>query len=114
MTASAISAYQKHGVNRSVVKFLLTKSFSISSLFRDCFKRYYILYWRAEYFLHRTEGTAGLLTQDGLEYVILYHRTTRGKILHYQRKQVILSFREPQPEFGLPAYVLVSQNNQGA
>lgn len=109
--ATVFETHKKFGVTKSVVRFLATKSFSINSLFRDCFKRYYIIYWTGEYFLFKTKETGGVLTKDGIEFLILYHNTNRGRIASKKQQQVVLSFREPQPEFGLPAYVLVSQSN---
>jgi len=104
---TSITAYQKYCVQPSVIRFISTKSWSISPYFRDCFKSYHILHWTPQHFLEQAQN--GYLHRNEGKYEIIYHRTTRGKILSASQNRVVyISFRMPQPEFGLPGIALVS------
>lgn len=106
-TLPSITAYQKYCVQPSVIRFISTKSWSISPYFRDCFKSYHILHWTPQHFLEQAQN--GYLHRNEGKYEIIYHRTTRGKILSASANRVVyISFRMPQPEFGLPGIALVS------
>lgn len=104
---TSITAYQKYCVQPSVIRFVSTKSWSISPYFRDCFKSYHILHWTSSHFLEQAQN--GYLHRKEGKYEIIYHRTARGKILAASQDRVVyISFRMPQPEFGLPGIALVS------
>lgn len=109
---SAITAQKKYGISPSVVHFIAMNCFSIHGhekklfSYRDCFSKYYLLYWSSKYFLEQMkEGT--IIDSDGNLYHIIFKRgLTRGKLLGTD-KQLALSFRVVQPEFNIPNYVLV-------
>lgn len=109
MTAPALNSAQltqKYGVTRSVIHHVATNNFAISLFYADCFRTYKLLYWDAQYLLSRVRD--GLLEQDGVEYLVIYHRCTRGNVLAAKGSQVALSFRTAKRDFGLVPYVLVS------
>ena len=104
---TSITAYNKYCVQPSVIRFISTKSWSISPYFRDCFKSYHILHWTPHHFLEQAQN--GYLHRNEGKYEIIYHRTTRGRIISASQDRVVyISFRMPQPEFGLPGIALVS------
>jgi len=106
---TSIRAYKKYGLNPSMIRFLCTKSWSIANSFLDCFEEYYILHWTKKHFLEKaSQGNGYLIRNEGM-YEIIYHCTTRGKILAAPENSTIhISFRKPQPEFGIGGFVLVS------
>lgn len=102
---NAAQLSQKYGVTRSIIHHIAANNFNISNFYSDCFKRYQLLYWDSQYFLSRV--VEGVVTCEGKEFLVIYHRCTRGQVLAAKGEQVALSFREVAPEFNLPAYVLV-------
>lgn len=104
---SSITAYKKFGINTNTIRFLSTESFSVPELYLDCFDTYYILKWSKEWFLE--QSAYGQIKRNGKYYNIVYHRITRGDIIAAPYKsQLMLSFRQAAPEFGLSAYALVT------
>ena len=115
-TFSAISTFKKHGICRSELSFQLTSKFSISPIFSPVLSKYFIRYWSKDYFLRISSLVSlytGTIPIEGKEYVVIYHRCTRGEILQMQdSEQLVLSFRAALPEYNLPAYVLVSKKSR--
>lgn len=105
-----IAAVRKYGVPPSIIQHIAINNFRITQNYRDCFQRYYLLFWRADYLLDQIEQGALKLGfgAERKDWIVVYHKCTRGTLLGDKSAQVALSFREPQPEFGLPAYCLVS------
>lgn len=109
MTAPALNSaklLQKYGVTRSIVHHIATNNFTISLNYADCFSTYRLLYWDSQYLLSKIVD--GMLTADYKEYLVIYHRCTRGQVLAAKGQQVALSFRAAKRDFGLVPYVLVS------
>lgn len=105
MLASQIT--QKWGVSPSIVHHISLNNFSIHQYYRDCFSKYRLLYWSKSHFMQR--AVAGIVESEDCEYVIVYHNCTRGRVIQCAEfQQLALSFRAANPEFNLPAYVLVS------
>ena len=99
-------ALAKYGITPSCVHYTAVNLFCVPAHMRDCFQHYHLLYWRADYLLQQvSEGALRLSSGD---YIVIYHRCTRGQLIENPQSQVALSFRKAQPEFGLAGYVLVS------
>ena len=99
-------------VSKSSLRALLQSRFVIDCNNQIYLQSYFLRYWTQEYTLRKISEGLGTIKIDGVSYIAIYHRTTRGRILQLsQEEQLALSFREPAPEFGLPAYVLISQCN---
>ena len=105
-TANVIRAVQTHGVPPSIISHISVNNWTIHPSYRDCFDIYYLLHWQSKYILERISN--GALEIGNYSYVVVYHRTTRGRLLAAPEKQVAISFRAAKPEFGIPAYALVS------
>jgi len=104
---NAAQCTRQFGVTPSIIHHVACNNFSISPFYRDCFDTYNLRYWQADYFLSKVKD--GLLCDwSGECFLVVYHGTTRGKVLAAGRSQVALSFRAPREEFGLVPYVLVS------
>ena len=97
---------------KSEMREILTTQFSPKNPSSLPFEKFFIRYWSKDYFLRVTSLVSlytGTLPVEGREFVIIYHRTTRGKILEMKGSdQLALSFRAASKDYGLPAYVLVS------
>ena len=97
---------------KSEMREILTTQFSPKNPSSLPFEKFFIRYWSKDYFLHVTSFISlhtGTLPVEGRGFIIIYHRTTRGKILQMNpTDQLALSFRAAKPEYNLPAYVLVS------
>lgn len=97
-----------YGASISKLRDLSLTYFSIPPHYSHCFSDYYLLYNQGSYILsHSINGT---IYRDGIEYIVVYHNDlTRDYIKQNRLEQYALSFRKAQPEFELPAYVLVSR-----
>lgn len=105
---SAITAYKATGVPRTTIQFCTQFLFKLPRIYRDCFKSYYLLYWSNSFFFSALKD--GHVTSiDGKSYGVLYLGTTPARLRRCA--QVALSFREPIPEFNIPATVLVKEGN---
>lgn len=98
----SVIAYQKHGVQKSLVHHLALNHWSIPEIYRDCFTKTFLLHWTPEWFFKSLKD--GTIKRDSVEYQVVYRKSPA-----YLRKlkQLRLSFRVAQPEFGIPAYVIV-------
>lgn len=104
---SALSSIKKYGVQPSLIHHISSNNFRISDTFADCFYLYQLKYWEAKYFL--SQVSEGTIKSGGKEFVVIYHNTTRGKILAAAPDtQLALSFRAAQEDFGILPCVLVS------
>ena len=107
---SALEAISEYGVPPSIVHHIALNNWTITDAYRDCFSKYYLLHWNTGFMLNQVVD--GMIEHDGIDYIVIYHRTTRGQIVHElqtgYKKQVMLSFRKPQYVFELPAYVLIN------
>ena len=97
----------KYGTTPAIVHHIAANEFSIKDNFRHCFSNYFLLYWKSQYFLSQCHQ--GTILKDGIRYVVIYgENTSRGKLIQSPEREVALSFRNPKPEFGIPAYVIIS------
>lgn len=53
----------------------------------------------------------GLINHNGLDYLVVYYQCTPYQVR--KANALMLSYRQPQPEFNLPAYVLIKLLNEG-
>jgi hypothetical protein len=101
----SVAAFKKYGVRKSVVAWATTHAFKLDPCIRHCFQVAYLLNWRSDWLAIRLEETPGFLEHTGVIYQVIFCRTKSNAL---QKEKVWLSFRKPQPEFGLPATVLIS------
>lgn len=96
----------KYNLTPSVVHSAAVNYFSLDPKYLPAFSNYFILYWSAS---HTTSQiSAGTILKDKIPYLAVFCKnSSRGKLKANPSSQVALSFRNPQPEFGLPAYVLI-------
>lgn len=86
---------------------LLLNNFVFPKSCRSDLQNYFILYWDGLYFIRHCRG--GVIEKDGINYLVIYHKnTSRAKILANPEQKVALSFRNPNKEYDLPAYCLVT------
>lgn len=104
------SLYEKFGILRSELEHVTSQEFSIPMDFLNCYDKYFLLYWSAEYLLENLEGSKGLLNKDDTQYTWhLLHGMSLGKIATLNPlTQFALSFRKPKAEFGIHPKVLIS------
>ena len=103
---TVINSVKTYGVPPSIIHHISVNNWTINPNYRDCFDIYYLLHWKAEYLLETVHN--GELVIGKNKFLVVYHRTTRGKLLASPNSQVAISFRKSKPEFGIPAYALVS------
>lgn len=98
-------AYLETGMRQSQIHFAALNYFSLPEELQPLFPNYFIQHWATKSFLSSLKY--GAISFAGKEYIVVYRRgASRAKIL--KREQVSLSFRQPLPQFGIAAYVLVS------
>jgi hypothetical protein len=100
---TSIESYRKYGVSRNLIRYNSLNEFHIEPNILACFTTYHILHWRAEYTIEQIKE--GVITREGKSYIVVFNACTRFKIK--QSSDAVLSFREAQPEYDLPAYVLI-------
>jgi hypothetical protein len=101
----ALFRYQTRLWRKHHTKKLATKYFSIPEHDQWRFQSYSLLYWKGSHLLSRIKD--GMI--DGVYQVIYHPPLTRGKILANPETQYALSFRAPNQEYNLPAYVIVGE-----
>lgn len=106
---SAIKAVRAHGVAPSVVHYVAANNWNIHPNVQDCFEVYFLSRINAGKLLAMV--FEGQLKRGEDHYVVLYHRCTRGQLLADKSIEVVVSFRQAKPEYGIPAYALVSIQN---
>lgn len=102
----SIRAYKTFGVNRSLVSYLCINHFNYPELYKDTLSNYYLLYWKPDYFFSQLNH-GEIIHQDTI-YIVVYKNCTPAALK--KESQIRLSFRKPQAEFNIPAYVLVTAN----
>jgi hypothetical protein len=105
--AYTFESYKKFGIPPSIIHHIAVNNFVVHPNYVDCFSKYFLLYWEGQYIVRECKD--GQIRKDGVDYLVIYHNCTRGMILNDPYSQYACSFREPQPEFGLCAYVLISK-----
>ena len=106
---SAILATRKHGVAPSVIHYVAANNWNIHPNVQPCFSVYFLSRINAGKLLAMV--FEGQITRGDDHYVVLYHRCTRGQLLADKSIEVVVSFRQAKPEYGIPAYALVSIQN---
>jgi hypothetical protein len=89
MTISILSNESPDTLPPYIMSNVLTK-WALESWDRSYLEKYYILHWRAEYLVDKSNSSS--LHHDGVEYLILYHRCMIAQIK--REKEVVLSFRK--------------------
>ena len=102
---ASIAAYNKFGLPRTSVDFMLKYTFHYPEQYKDTLVRYYKLYHKPEYFFSLLEMGAFYSKTDDMLYDVIYYKCTPSQLR--MCKQIEMSFREAQPEFDLKPYVLV-------
>ena len=105
----SIDCIKKYGVPRSTIQYMGRKAFKIPENIRDCFSKYYLLSWNSAHLFanlicERPDSGLYIRHQD-INYVVVFTKT-RDRL--QKQTNVWLSFRQAQPEFNIPAYVLIS------
>lgn len=100
---ASIEAYKKYKVPRSILRRMLMEYFQFPSLFQDCLSYYNLKYWSPDYFFSLLKS--GQIFTAGFAFHVIYYKCTPAELRSCP--QVILSFRAAQPEYNLPAYVLI-------
>lgn len=98
----------KTGFRKAEIINVSRNWFEIPSRMSECFERYFILRWRADYCRKVIRLGNGALHRDGIEYLVIYHGLTPFD-LKGGDFQVKLSFRKPIKEFNLTGYVLIQR-----
>jgi hypothetical protein len=109
MSLSSHIAYQKYGVPRSLVLHLTSRIFHFPLDYQDTLQSYFILRNSGANILATIADYSGFYRKDDVDYIPI-HNTPRGKILSAPQSYYYLSFREAQPEYNIPAYVLIASN----
>lgn len=94
-----------YGVPKSAAIFMATSIWYINKKDQDLFNEYYLLHWEPEYF--RRALKQGTVTRHGIDYQVIYHRTNSYEVIKHTG-DLILSFRQLQPEYNMFPVVLVS------
>lgn len=102
----SIKAVAKYGIPKHIALHMQHTYWVISREYRAIFKSYYILKWHAAYFTDKLHN--GTITREGVTYQVLYHRTGSIPANSPVDTQVLLSFRELQPEYDAVPVVLVT------
>lgn len=105
---TGIEVYQKYGITKKQLASLMINIFHFPHQYRDCLSQYYLLHWAGEHFSNTIEeGTIKLSTdpENATEYLVVYQGCTPYQAK--KAKQLRLSFRKPQNDFQLQAYVIV-------
>jgi hypothetical protein len=96
----------------SYLHSVLVNEFCIKESLQEYLESYFILYWRGEYFISQMKE--GSITHDGKQFIVVFDEgASRGKILANEDCIVAVSFRQAEPQFKLPAYVLVQISKSG-
>ena len=104
--SGALLAVKKHQVAPSIIHYVATNNWNIHPNVLPCFDVYFLMRTRAEVLLANV--FAGQLARGTDKYQVIYHRCTRGQLLANKGMEVVISFRQAKPEYGIPAYALVS------
>lgn len=102
----SITAYRKTGVCRKLLQNLTNNSPVIPEIYRDCFSRYYLLYWSPDYVLEKMKQ--GIIIHDGISYYAFMSPSLSRTKIAFMARQMKMSFRAPIPEFDIPAAVYIS------
>lgn len=101
---------KQYGVLKSTLEYITESNFTIPADFRDLYKSYHLLVWNSSYFLDKTTNMHGYLYHDSKLWKIVW-RTPRGILKVNPSSDVLLSFREPIPEYGILPTVVVKMGN---
>jgi len=98
---------QYDGTSRTMLTHIASTMFFIPPLYADCFTKRHLLYWQGRHIL--TQIKSGIITRGDTSYNVIFTGCcTRGSLLSAPLSQYALSFREPNPKYNIPAYVLIS------
>ena len=100
------TCFLKYEVSRNEMRELLTSSFHISLEYQHALSHYQLLYWSPEYLQEQIQE--GTLSHLGTTYIVIWDDSRFSCLGGTQCK---LSFRQAQPEYELPAYVLVRKGS---
>lgn len=102
--SDSIRAYRKYGVLRSLVHYQMINHFHYAPRFRDTLKTYFILHWNADF--TKDQISDGIISLASGDYTVIWYKLSPYDL--HNQKNLRLSFREAQPEYNLPAYVLIT------
>lgn len=92
-------------VKKSLVHSLMLNSFHVDKdIASDCLSAYYILHWSGD-MLEAKLSVNVTLHHNNVEYLVVFHRTTRWDAV--RATQIAVSFRSALPTYGLLPYALV-------
>lgn len=107
-TSDAILAYKKYNLSISQVRYMVNNLFYYPTEYKDTLTLYYTECIRTRAFLNSIrEGT---VKDSARNYQIIYHKTDPTKLKRRKEHTVVrLSYRVPDPIFGLIPTVLVME-----
>lgn len=103
----AIQCMQTYHLTPSELHYKMLNEWNIHFQTSDesqALKAYYMLFWAPIYFFDKL--CDGIIERQGIGYHVVYHKCKPEELK--KESQIILSFREAQTIFGIPAYVLIS------
>ena len=100
---------------KSDLRYHLKNSFSIPEDRKQCFHTYFILKWDIDYALKSIYN--GLITKDGTEYQVVYHKTSPSDLRKFaandgivpNSRKVLLSFRAAKQHYKLLPVVMITK-----
>lgn len=108
-TKSRVPAFLKYGILPTELTQHLFYSKYVPVDFQEALASYKLLVWNKELMLHKFDGA--YITRFNKQYLIVWDSIdTRGYFISEPlTSEWFLSFREPQPEYGLPNVCYVTR-----
>lgn len=109
-TPQSITAYRAYGVPRSALLHTLFSKKNLPLDMQEALASYKLLVWTKELLAHKLyEIEEGTIRRFNKDYLVVWNWIdTRGSFLQADLdSEWFLSFREPQPEYGLPNVVYI-------
>lgn len=94
----------KYGISKDSMRDALITNWNMPQEYQDACQSYYLLRWSASHV--RQVWNNGVIIHKGVSYLVQYYRCYPHQIKG--DVQVFVSFRQPDPIFGLQSYVLIS------
>ena len=99
-----IEHIKKFGIPKSEFLNALINRFALNQRQIDACARYYILHWRGSHFKDMLKY--GTITRENVTYNVVY-KNIKPTDIHVDTP-LMLSFRQPEKEYELQAFVLVT------
>lgn len=109
-TLCSIEAFRTYGIARSALLHALFSKKNIPNDMQEALQSYKLLVWNKELLAHKLyEIQEGTIRRFNKDYLVVWDWIdTRSSFLQASLdSEWFLSFREPQPEYGLPNVVYI-------